>query len=231
MKYILSTLLLMLQFSLFSQTKDEVINKVIAEYSLKKPLQYHATYNLYKDYNSHNVNQSYTGEYYKNELDDTYVKIDQTEYFITKKLTAQISHSEKAILISSTTGIQQEFDIKEFLKVLSIGEFKDLKTHWEVELLPKNFSGLPYSKVVLHIGKNYLLKKQVFYYNTAMNFSEDYKKNDLSYPRLEITFKDVNRNAISAKQFDTSKIFVLKGGKINLSAGYSNYQLIDQRLK
>lgn len=229
MRYILQ-ILLFTNFCLYSQSKEAVVTKVSAQYALNKPLHFNTVYNLYKTPESKSIIESYKGEFYKNAANEIYLKINATEYFITKKVSAQISHSEKIVLVSKTKTIpNDQYDIDKLLKSFDYGSFKDKKTHWEIELLAKKVTDVPYSKIILYIGKDYFIQKQVFYYRTGINFSKDYSKKDIQLPKLEIAFSKPSRKEIASSIFDTSPYFSVTKKEIKLSGKCSNYELIDQR--
>jgi len=229
MKYILQ-LLLLTGFCLHAQTKDAILAKVTAEYAAAKPLQFTTVYNLYKTTQAKNIEESYKGTFYKNAANDIYLKINTTEYLVNNKLGMQVNHDEKVILVAKSNTIpKDQYDINNILKTFNQGAFTDKKTYWEIELLPKQNSRQPYSKIVLHIGKDYFIKKQIFYYRTGINFSKDYSKEDIHMPKLEVVYGKASRGTIDASKFDTSSYFSATKKGIKLTAKYSNYELIDQR--
>ena len=72
----------------------------------------------------------------------------------------------------------------------------------------------------------------MFYYANQMNFSRDYKKTDLSKPRLEIMYDHVSssENKVDKEVFNsTTYAKVNQEGKIVLSQKFKNYELIDRR--
>ena len=77
--------------------------------------------------------------------------------------------------------------------------------------------------------KKYFIKKQLFYYNTGINFSGDYKKQDVNLPVLEILYSDYNRNAIENSFFNVSQYLTISKDKITVSDRYKGYILDDQR--
>ncbi|MNK30910.1 hypothetical protein D3C87_493330 [compost metagenome] len=212
------------------QSGKSVLEKVKAQYSSSKSIQYNAIYNLYKNHEAKTIYQSYKGEYLKNPNNEVYLKINTTEYYLSSKTNTQINHDEKLILVTNPGKIKkEEFNITELLKWFNMGSFKDKKTHWEVELLGKKGSSLPYGKIILIIGKDFYIQKQVFYYSTAIDFSNDYSKPDIKAPRLEIIYSKHSNDAIPAEKFNFSKYFTLTGNIVKLSSKYNNYQVVDQR--
>lgn len=215
-----------------TQTVNEVFQRLAKQYSLAQPLQYKSNYSLYKDFNSKKVEQSYKGIYYKNERNEIYTKIGDTEILNSKAVHLKISSEEKAIEISApVSNYAGDFDMKPLLDLCKIEKFTDFKSYWEITLLTKTYSSLPYSKIVIQVTKNYFLQKQIFYYNSAVNFSTDYRKPDPHYPRLEIVNTNFNRSPVNASIFSTKTYFTTSAKKqIILAERLKKYEIIDQRV-
>jgi hypothetical protein len=159
-----------------------------------------------------------------------HIKINDTEYLLTKKMSIQVSNQEKIVLISkSKNPDKEEYSIAKMLALFDKGTVKDKKTYWEIELKGKALTQLPYSKVIVNIGKDYFIQKQTFYYSAGMNFSKDYSKADMQQPRLEIVFGKPSRIAVPTLKFETSQYFSIVNNAIKLKGNYSKYELIDQR--
>lgn len=215
----------------YCQTVTEVFQKMAKQYAMAKPLQYKSSYNLYKDSNSKKIEENYQGSFIKNSLNEIYMTIGKTEILNSKTVNIKISHPEKAIEISNPVNTYSgDFDMKPLLDLCKINLFRDLKTYWEITLTPNTFSGLTYSKIVVQISKAFFLQKQVFYYNTATNFSKDYRKPDLHYPRLEIIYTDFNRNIVNPSFFDIKRFYSYTPSTgIKLVEKLKKYEIIDQR--
>lgn len=213
------------------QTTADVFAGINKQFTSSKSLQYSTQYNLYKDDKSKIVRQSYKGIFQKSSSNEMYMKIDKTEFLNTNKYNIKISLTEKAMIVSNkqvfTTG---DFDINKLLAYCTVGSFKDYKTYWEIVLVNREFSSLEYSKIVLQVYKNYWIKKQIFYYNTQVNFSGDYRKQDYSNPRLEIEYSNHNNKEVNASIFNSSLYFTIsKDNKIIPSVKYNSYEVDDNR--
>jgi hypothetical protein len=203
-----------------AQTVNEVLQRMGKQYSLAEPLQYNSNYELYKTADSKKVEQSYKGIFCKNSQNEVYMKIDQTEIVNSNNANLQISHSEKAIQISAPLkSYFGNFDINPLLDLCKIESFKDLKAYWEIILIPKKFSNLTYSKIIVQISKKYFLQKSIFYYNTAVNFSNDYRAPKSYLPRLEVSNFNFNRKTVNSSIFKTNP-YLLR---------LKNYEIIDIR--
>lgn len=214
----------------YSQTVNEVLEKMGKQYSIAEPLQYNSNYVLYKTADSKKIEQEYKGVFNKNASNEVYMKIDQTEMLNSKTTNLKISHSEKAIEIADPMkNYFGDFDIKPLLDLCKIESFRDLKTYWEVTLTAKKYSALPYSKIIVQISKKYFLQKSIFYYSTAVNFSKDYRAPKSYYPRLEVTNTNFNRKAPNPLLFTTSYYFTVNKNKYTPVERLKNYEVIDQR--
>jgi hypothetical protein len=215
-----------------TQTVNEVLQRLAKQYSLAKPLQYKSNYTLYKDFNSKKAEQNYKGIYYKNALNEVYTKIGDTEILNSKTVYLKISNAEKALeILPPVKNYTGDFDMKPLLDVCKIEKFVDYKSYWEITLIAKNYSSLPYSKIVVQVTKNYFLQKQTFYYSTVINFSKDYKSPDPHYPRLEIVNTNFNRSPVNASIFSTKTYFTTSAKKqIILAEKLKKYEIIDQRV-
>ncbi|KLT67778.1 hypothetical protein [Flavobacterium sp. ABG] len=215
----------------YSQTANEVLQQMSKQYSRTEPLQYNSNYVLYKTAESKTIEQAYKGIFIKNVANEVYMKIDQTEILNSKTINVKISHSEKAIQIADPVkSYFGSFDIKPLLDLCKIEAIKDFKTYWEITLKAKNYSNLPYSKIVVHISKKYFIEKSIFYYSTAVNFSKDYRSPKSYYPRLEVINTNFNRKAVNNTLFTTKNYFVaVNKNKPVPAERLKNYEVIDQR--
>ena len=214
----------------YSQSIDEVLKRVATEYSNSKPLQFNTKYNLYKNNKQKLVFESYIGEYKKNEKNEVYQKIDETEFIWNKNICLKIVHPDKLINITLSQPVEMKnFDIQSLKEICDIKSFTDKKVYWELILTTKAFSILPYSKIIIHIGKNYFIQKQLFYYNTAIDFSSNHRKQELEYPVLEILYSNINRKQISNIFFNINKYIEEKNKNIKATKAFQSYTIEDHR--
>jgi len=215
----------------YAQTVNDVLQRMGKQYSTAESFQYNSNYVLYKTADSKKPEQAYKGFFYKNPQNEIYMKIDQTEILNSKSINLKISHSEKAIQIADPLkNYFGNFDIKPLLDLCKIESFKDFKVYWEITLTAKNYSNLPYSKIIIQISKKYFLQKSIFYYNTAVNFSKDYRAPKSYLPRLEVTNTNFNRKAVNPSLFTTKYYFTASGqNKYVPAERLKNYEIIDLR--
>lgn len=214
----------------YSQSVDGVLKKVAQEYSDTKPLQFNTKYNLYKNSSQKKVFESYIGQFKKNEKNEVYQKIDKTEFVWNKNICLKVVHPDKLINISISQPLEMKnFDIASLKEWCDIKSFVDRKSYWELILTTKAFSSLPYSKIVIHIGKNYFIQKQLFYYNSAVDFSTDYRKQNLDYPVLEIIYSSFTRKKESSTFFNMNKFIEEKSKLIKATKEFQSYTIEDHR--
>jgi len=231
-KNIITAITFLMVFLGYSQKAEEILKKVTETYGIAKPLSYTMSYSLYKDHDSKKVEENYKGVFHKNAANETYIKIKDSEMINSLKTNVKISHSEKAIVISNPVGNSvADFDMRQISDLCKVISVKDFKIYWEIQLEPKQYSDLSYSKIILNISKDYFLQKQVFYYNTAINFSQNYRTSDTHYPRLEVVYQNHNRKAADGSWFNTGKYYTVSGkNTIVLSQQLKKYEVIDQRI-
>ncbi len=230
-KFLLLAAFGLLSLSVSGQNVNEVLKKMSAQLSQNKPLQFDTRYDLYRDAKAKTVYESYKGNFRKNDRNDVYMKIGNTEFINSGKMALKVNHDQKAMVITDrqqfSTG---DFDVSKLLQFCKIQSFKSFKEDWEIILVPNEFSGLTYSKIVVLVNKNYTMKKQTFFYNTGIDFSKDYRKQDVTHPRLEITYTNYNHNPVSAQLLNTGLfVGIAKTNKPAATAKFKNYEIIDKR--
>jgi hypothetical protein len=213
------------------QTVAEVLQRVAKQYSSAQPMQFKSSYALYKDADSKKVVESYEGVYFKNASNEVYIKIGPTEILNSKTVNLRVSGAQKAVVVSDPVkNYFGDFDMKPLLTLCKIDTFVDHGTYWEITLVARQFSALPYSKIVAQVTKNYFLQKQVFYYSNAINFSNDYRAPDGHYPRLEVVNTAHSRAAVNASLFlDKTYFSLLNTNKIVVTPRLKKYEIIDKR--
>lgn len=229
-KLILILLLHLASTAGYSQTKEGILRDLLTCYATERAMAYNTTYKLYKNAKTAKVFQTYEGRFIKDANNNTYAKINNTEYLGLPFLSTQVSHDEKLIVVAnSSSQLSPAEALRSLLGSFNKGFFVDKTTHWEIELIAKPFSGSPYARIVLFVAKNYYLQKQVFYYATSINFSDDFSSPSNEYPRLEVEYGKPELKDVALTKLNSSRFFSLKGRSIELTPKYKGYQLIDQR--
>ena len=215
---------------LYAQTANDVLKKMSEKMNSNQNFEYSLKYNLYKGHNSKQIFQSYNGFFQKRGKNDFYVKIDQTEILSKDNLNLKINHTEKALAISKDTDAQFEnFDLNSFVKICKVKSYKKKPEGHEIVLEPRELSGLHYSKIILLVDLKYYIKKQVFYYNGEMDFSNNLNESDLKFPRLEVLYFN-HKTPIKEKKPSLSEFISSKDNKrFVVSKKYKSYEFTDLR--
>lgn len=214
----------------FTQNVEEVLNLINKEYSKSDFLEFETKYNLYKNKNSKKVHESYLGLFKKNIKNEIYQKIDKVETIWNNHYSLKVNHPDKLMTLSFSQPVATgEINIKELKDFCKIKSFTKIGSGWELILEPQQFSSLPYSKVVITINSSYFITKQLFYYNTIIDFSSDYRKQDLDYPVLEIINSNFNRKSIPESFFNVKKFITDKNNLIDVTKEYNTYSIDDLR--
>ena len=228
--YILLTTFFCSHFCLYSQSIEEVLKKVNNEYTSNKYLSYYLSYNLYKKQGDTKTYESYNGIFKKNMSNSIYQKINKTEFILKGNFCLKIIHEDKTIDISKPEPfVLGDFSIKPLLEYCKVKEFKLDKGSWIIVLEPKQYTDLTYSKIVITVNSNYFITKQLFYFNSGIDFSKDHTKSDVSYPVLEVKHSNHTRNKVTESLFSLGKFISFEGNIIKPSKTYSSYNIEDYR--
>lgn len=223
-------LLLVTAIGSYAQNAEDILKKVNDLYGSESSLQYQMRYNLYKNTSSKQVYESYQGVFKKNKNNQIYQKIDQTEFIWNNQTCLTVFNPEKTMVISLCAKISTDsFDLKTLSEYCKVTGITDKKTHWELELTSTPFSGLSYSKMILTIGKDYYIKRQLFYLNSMVDFSQELHKSDLHLPVLEIIHSGRSTQAPDEKFFDFKRYFTQTSQGFKPSTAYVGYEIEDQR--
>lgn len=222
--------IVLLSFNVSAQTAKNILKNVYVQYSSPSSLSFETSYKLYKTFDTNVVYQSYEGLFYKSETNEVYIKINETEILNNKQASLKVSHPEKMVLVSNPElTISEDLDVSKLLDFYKEESTRDMGSYWELELLA-NQPTLPYTKIVLHITKNHLLKKQIFFYGNEINFSNDFRKPNNSNPRLEVSYANYSDTPINKNKFSTSSFLEIeRSGTIVLSDKIKDYEVLDKR--
>lgn len=229
MKRILTLIVFILSIQIQAQSVKEILEKVQqknAVFNYKVSLKYR----LYKGLSGDKILEEFNGVIIK-EGTRYYNKIHHTETIMTKKFFVKVNHDEKAIIYAKKTIKKQTDNITDISKLLTHFENPNVKTKdefWVVEMLTKEYSPLPFSKLVITINKkDYTVKKQVLILSQLTNFAKEIDKNDINLPRIEMLFKDyriTTKNDLTV--FDKSNYISVNNNKIVASNNLKNYDII-----
>ncbi|MEW4923130.1 hypothetical protein [Algibacter sp. 2305UL17-15] len=231
-------MLLFLVSNISAQSKSntenvkEIFEKVKNNYETKNFYSFNIKYQLFKSANATVVEEFYTGKIIKNEA-KYYSKINNTEFIQIEDIHLKINHDEKAMLYlkQPVSSYNSLIELASFLKFFEQTNIELKQDTYVCELVSKNITVLPYSKVIVYIdAKTYCINKQVLFLLNQQNFEDDKGNIIASNPRLEIIFSPVNHNPISGEKFVLSKYVSLIDGNIKPSKHLKGYQIINTTL-
>ena len=209
----------------------EVIGRMQKVYATEK-LAYKCTYSLFRGHTSDVAHQSYEGYVYRQgEL--LYQQTDQTELIYGKDFFLRINHEEQAMeLNAAQQAPPATMNTDQALKECSEVLLEDKGAYYEIKLVIKNTSSLPFSQILMRIGKkNYHLEQLDMYYTTVQDFSTDGKQ-DLQLSHLRIAFGALDTAPESRPALFTTASYLKQDGDALVPVGAcTGYELIDNRLK
>ncbi|WP_408028745.1 hypothetical protein, partial [Tenacibaculum xiamenense] len=126
-------------------------------------------------------------------------------------------------------GVSQQFDLNlpELLKYLDVKLLSD-NGHYKLEFKAKGITQLPFGLMLVYLDKNYRLKRQEIYYYTQMNFSDNYKKPEMSNFRLEIVYSKYKTSNFSVGKdvLDLGRYVQMDKEKAVASSRYNGFDIV-----
>jgi len=212
----------------FAQSAKEVLESYNKEFSKPRYMKYSTKYMLYKGHTSKEILESYVGIFKKNKQNEVYLKAKNNELITNKAMSITISNDEKAIFLEKPRPYSSgEFDLKQLLPYFKLEPLAVKDGVFVIKLISTPASGLPYSKIEVFIDKKYQVVKQVFYFSTAYNLSNDPVKPNYIYPRLVIQNTNYNYDPIPESVFKTESYITIKGKTIG--SKLMSYKVYDKR--
>tara|TARA_R110002096_G_scaffold399596_1_gene596030 strand:- start:395 stop:1096 length:702 start_codon:yes stop_codon:yes gene_type:complete len=212
---------------------NDILQKVRANYSDSKSIEYYTSYALFKGHYSKTIHSEYNGYVYKYK-NEIYQKINKTEFIYGKDFFLQISHSEKAVLLDGLQkNINTAVDLDQVLKKCKSKKVIENEGYYEVTLTYPDGSSSPFSHVRMRISKKkYYLTQLDLFYIRMQNFSTSYRKKDLAQSHLRITFTKTKINLKGRKKIVDFENYITILNKFLTPKGVClGYELIDNRLK
>ena len=225
-------LLLFVLVKIQAQTNkaETIMSKYAEALTSHKEYQVKMTYNVYKGFEANTPYESVSVHFYKNQ-GNTYSNMGEAEIISTTSNYLKINHTERAMLLSKPVGNTHQFDINliELYKYLNVSLLKETNTFYRLEFKPKGLTQLPFSSLKIDIDKKtYLIRKQLFYYFSKMNFSTNFQKPDYDNYKLEIIYDKYRMSnfSVSKSTFDLKKYVENRKGKIVVAPKFKGYELI-----
>lgn len=235
-KRTLLLLLLILGFNaLDAQDFNTVLNKATSKYLNTENYSIDAIYNMYSDSISKTRIDQQKASLFKNGS-NYYLKMADAEIIATDSFFIKISHSEKMMLYSKMNRFKKETYKNTQLPFMDyISEFKnkiikDKGDFWECILSDNQSISIPYKKIVLQVSKSdYVIKKQVYFFNRSIEKQFNTESKKYSNERLEIITSKFNSNPKNFEdKFVFEKYLTKTRNSLTSSAYTKNYKIIVQ---
>jgi len=218
--------------SVLGMDAREVLSRMQRVYATER-LEYRCTYTLFRGPESQDVAESYGGYVYR-EGGYLYQQIAQTELIYGKDFFLKINHDEGAVSVdiaqqSPGVGINTEQALKECSEVL----LDDGGAYYEIKLLLKRSSKLPFSVVSMHINKkNYELMQLDLYYTVVADFASGGGNTDLQAPHMRITFSELKTDPDRGHELLEFARYLKRDDQTLIPTGScAGYEFIDNRIK
>lgn len=210
---------------------DSILKKVQEVYNTNNSISLSVNYTLFKNEVSIHTEESFDGLIVK-DRQNYYSKINNTEFIQLSDNYVKINHDEKAMLYAkgtSNSDSSSPLNISGFINFFKTADVTETSDLFVCELISKDITMLPYSKVVLHINKkDYSIKKQILYLIKPMSFANNDNEKEISNPRLEITFSELDsKKVIPNSLFNISNYVDVSKSDVKPSNKLETYQLIN----
>lgn len=221
---------------LISYAQEAKVNTILKTYTKKiledKGHQVTINYKIYKGHKQTEPHESMTGIVVKQGA-KSYTKMGEVEIVNTPKMYLKINHKEKAMLLNNgvVAPDQLNMNIDEFLQYAKAEITNENASSWTILLTPKGkITQLPFSKLIIEMEKKtYRVKRQVFYYYSQLNFSENFKENDFANVKLEANYSNYSKRYTVPLSVFNKSTYLVKRGKTFYPVGkVKNYELINQ---
>ncbi|WP_064967127.1 hypothetical protein [Tenacibaculum ovolyticum] len=204
-------LLCLVSFSSIKAQSD--VKKILESYKVAvendTEYQVNLTYKVYKGHSERIPIEVQKGILYK-KGNNSYTKLSDVEMINTVNTYLKINHNEKAVLIADGVQKPEGLNLKldELYKYVNAKIINENPKTWVIKLTPKGkVTQLPFSSLIIELSKGtYRVKKQLFYYLTQMDFSEDLRKTDVANVKLEVLFGKYNTSNLGY----LSDVFTIK---------------------
>ncbi len=205
-----------------------LLEKVRQSYDKEKVYSFNVRYELFNNPTATVPEEFYTGRIIRNG-NQNYSKINNTEFIQFANAYLKINHDEKAILYANSPAseIKNITDLTSFLSYLKTSNVKQEGNTYVCELIAKEVTALPFSKMELYIdAKNFKIKKQVSYLFQQSTFKDKNGVETMSNRRLELTFSNFSKTVGEIdKVFRLNNYVTVSANTINPSKTLEAYEL------
>ena len=227
--YFFYAILITFSIDMMAQNKEELLQKVVSNFD-KKNISYNLKYNLYKDKDSKQIEESYEGKLIK-DYNVIYQRINTNEFLMYPNQILNIFNEEKIITILNSNKdmskiINQQFNSQNLKDLFTTNHFnilqntKDLKI---IEIIQKE--NIEFDKILIFVNSKYEIIKQKFYYKNNFNFSKNPKTKEYSKPILEILFQNYDYSNSNNNKLKISTFIETNKEKFKGVGPYKNYEI------
>jgi len=208
-----------------------VLQDVTRNYEDTPAYEIEATYTMYRGLTGNNSTETYKGLLVKNG-DINSFRILDSEVIQSSMHKINLNHKSKTISYTKQeqTGLANSpIAINQFLDFFEQSKITEKDGELICELVSKKGNQqIPYGKIILYVDKaTSLLKKQVFFFATAIPFQEG-EKTTMDYGRLVIDFAHKGAT-VKTKALDIDTyVQIKKDGNIKIAENFKTYIVINQ---
>lgn len=235
-KYITFFLILLSHVSFGQDTVEKILAGYKSTVTGKEMYQSKITYKIYKGHESTLVKDVKVGTVYKNG-GNVCTKFDDVLLLNTPSHHLKVNHTEKAILLADgiSQGQDLHIDLEELSKYVEVSLVKSTASSWLLRFRPASaITQLPFKELLVVLEKgSYHVLHQTFYYYNQLNFSQDYRKQDVGNVKLEVAYSNYKplSSSVSSRIFNLKNYVDTTKEKAVPSVGYEGYDVVDIRQK
>lgn len=215
--------------SLYALTGKEFMQKINSNYASLKSFEMTLDYKLYKGAKSNVIRDKYTSLMCVNGI-NSYRRIYNDVIITNEEMSVIINHELKTIQILPPVkkdvidpGIESSLKYCEIVKISNQGSSKS------IELVFKEYTTVPFSKIEIQVDNNFWIEKVNLYYSTQLNFSKSYLKPENGCPRLEINYNNLKKSWKDEDGIaDISKVLLKEGTNYQTTETYNSYKILSQ---
>lgn len=198
-------------------------------YAQEKEYAFISHYQMYKNYDSNVVVESYDGEILKYNK-QMYFRIKDFEFINFNDMGIQVSKSEKAILVHrqiQKTNLLSPLNLEKYINGYII-KVTSINDSWVCYLTPAKGSQVMANKIVVYIKKSdYTITKQEIYMLPQFQYGNATSRKGLEAPKMMVTFKKRPINPVKDQERTIKMSYVTGTGKqLQVSKRYAGYKLI-----
>ena len=221
------------QLSLASEDAYAYLAKVRSNYLNTKSFMVEMDYALYKGHQGDSLVENYESLYYSKSDKSSYRKIREVEIITEKNTELKINHAQKTIILSRSRDLSIfEVSLESSLKICENISIEIKGANRIVHLFMKQGQDIQYSKLSIEINPDFLVQSISIFYSNKINFSLDYFKPIMDYPKLVVTYENYKNKWKDSKELiNIPKYVGISDTAVVAASPYQDYKIIDMRTK